>query len=828
MQKIFNPRTVAIFGASNNRVRVGYSVMKNVIGSGYEGVIYPINLKRKSIFGIKAYRSLIETGDEIDLAIVATPIATIARVIRHCGKNNVQGIVIVSQGFDESDNQNKEIISEIIELSEKYNIRIIGPNSLGFIRPSIKLNLSFANKMALPGNIAFISESNSVCNAFLDWSTSKGVGFSHFISIGSMLDVGYGDLIDYLSHDAQTSGIIIYMESITRARNFMSAARACAVDKPIIVLKSGKESDYSKLLMSNLETVVESKVAFEAAFKRSGIISVKTLGKLFSLSDVISKQPMPSSNRLAIITNAEAMGIIAANYLKKKGGYLACLSEESQSKLGEELAEKVTYDNSIHILEERSDEEFGLVSEACLKEDSIDALLIVISSGASTDKVKIAHSINEVSKNHKKPVFVSCVGSSDLGDNPFDSIGIPMFTTPEKAISVFIDLVKYNTNLRLLQETPVEIPSGFRPKTTDNKKLIEAVVADGRIAFDKSESLKFIENYQIPVKSSSEKEYEVDDKLKSDVTNDVVNDKFELIIGARKDDVFGPVIVFGTGGTMFEIYRDLSFGLPPLNMAQTRRIIEDTKIYDILKGYKGLKGVDIEKLQFLLYKLAHLIADFPEIKEIIINPYVVDYRSGVALDAKVLLDDIIIGDADEIKPFSHLVIAPYPDKYTYNYIMRDGTEVIIRPVKAEDEPLERDMFSYFSRETQYFRFMGYVKDTTHDMIVKFTNIDYDRELALVAEINRDGRRKMIGVVRIVNDIGNETTEYAIVVADPWQGKGLGNELTNRIMEVAKDRGIKKVYANVLKSNMTMLEMFKNRKFKIETLDATTYRVWKEI
>ncbi len=824
MQKLFNPRTVAIFGASNNEARVGYSVMKNVIGSGYEGVIYPINLKRKSIFGIKAYRSLMETGDKIDLAIVATPIATIGRVVKHCGKNNVRGIVIVSEGFDESNNQNKEIITEILELSKKYNIRIIGPNSMGFIRPSIKLNLSFANKMALPGNIAFISGSNSVCNAFLDWSLSKGVGVSHFISAGSMADVGYSDLIDYLNSDSETSGIIIYMESITRVRNFMSAARACVINKPIIVLKSEKRSDYSKLAMSDLDTIIRSEDAFETAFKRCGIISVKTLEKLFNLSDVISKQSMPSKNRLAIVTNTSEIGALAANYLREKGGNLAYLSEESKSKLDKEFSQKYIYDNSIHITRNCSEKDLGAISESCLKEEHIDAVLIIISASSSTDKTKIAHSINEVSKNHKKTVLVSCVGSSDFGDNPFDSIGIPMFTTPEKAISVFIDLAKYSTNLKLLQETPTEIPARFRPKTINNKKLIATAVSDGRIALNKEEALKFIENYQIPIT----KKHEVDDKLNSEIGNNGVNNKFKLIIGARKDEMFGPTIVFGMGGTMLEAYRDLSFGLPPLNMAQTKRIIENTKIYNILKGYKGRKGVDIEKLQFLLYKFAHLIADFPEVKEIVINPYVVDYKSGAALDVNVVLDDNTVENKNGIKPFSHLVIAPYPDKYIYKYTMQDGTSVLIRPIKAEDEPLEKEMFSYFSRETQYFRFMGYIKDTSHDMIVKFTNIDYDRELALVAEINRNDRRKMIGVVRIVNDIGNEATEYAIVIADPWQGKGLGSELTNRIMEIAKDKGIKKIYANVLKSNVTMLEMFKKRKFKIETLDATTYRVWKDI
>ncbi len=824
MQKIFNPGTVAIFGASNNESRVGYSVMKNVIGSGYEGIVYPINLKRKSIFGIRAYRSLTETGDKIDLAIVATPVRTIVSVVRHCGKNNVPGVVIVSPGFDESDSQSQEIITQIVELSNVYNIRVIGLNSLGFINPSVKLNLSFANKMALPGNIAFVSESNSICNAFLDWSLSKGVGFSHFISIGSMIDVGYGDLIDYLNSDSQTYAIVIYMESITGVRNFMSAVRACVVNKPIIVLKSGKKSDTLTGAMSDLDTIISSQVAFEAAFKRGGIISVDTLRQLFSLSDIISKQPIPKGNRLAIVTNACGIGVLTANYLVREGGDLASLSKGAKAKLDEKLEEKCVDDNSIYVLSEHAEEEFGLVSEACLQEDNVDAVLVIISSNSSIDKNKIAHSINEVSKTYKKTVLVSCVGSSEVADNPFDSIGIPMFITPEKAITAFIDLVKYNTNLRLLQETPPEIPIRFEPKTADNKKLIEEVLAEGRMIFNRGEAKRFLENYQIPVVKNLGKDHKGD----HNINVEVANDKFELIIGARKDDLFGPIIVFGMGGTMFDVYQDFSFGLPPLNMAQTRRIIEDTKIYKILKGYKGVKGVDIEKLQFLLYEFSHLVADFPEIKELIINPYSVDCELGAALDAKVVLDSSITGNEGNIEPFSHLVIAPCPDKYTYNYTMRDGTDVLIRPIKAEDEPLERDMFSYFSRETQYFRFMGYIKDTTHDMIVKFTNIDYDREMALVAEINRDGRRKMIGVVRIVNDIGNEATEYAIVVADPWQGKGLGSELTNRIMDIAKDRGIKKVYANVLKSNTTMLEMFKSRNFKIDVLDSTTYRVWKEI
>ncbi len=879
MKGIFNPKTIALFGASNRKESIGYSVMNSIIGAGYEGVVYPINVKRKSVFGIKAYKSIKDTNDSIDLAVIATPFRTIVDIVKQCGEYGVGGIIILTTVFKSG---TKDISQKIKKLAKEYYVRIIGPNSLGFIRPASKLNISLTNKMALKGNIAFISQSAGLATAILDWSIEEKVGFSHFISIGSIYDVEFGDLIDYLDTDPSTSSIIIYMESLANAKKFISAARAYSRNKPIFVLKADNRSHKVKIELSHSGTIMGSKFAYEAAFRRAGVVSVDTIDQLFNGAQALAKQPRPKTDKLTIITNSNGPGVLAFDLLKKLKGNIACLSESSCEELDKKLEKTIICNGIINIFGDASVEDYKTTTEICLNEENIDTLLIILTPQYQTDAAGVAEEIVALSKKYDKTILASWMGSEEVerGLQILDEGGIPTFLTPEKAVSTFMDMVKYTKLLTLLQETPYEIPSQFIPRTIENRRLMKSILDENRYVLNEMEAAKILKNYHIPViknllvkdaknagkiaeeigfpvvlkisspdilhksqvdgvalniisKKQAEEAYNKiinsvkiklpNAKIDGVLVEEMVNKKYELIIGAKKDPVFGPIILFGMGGIAVELFKDLDVGLPPLNMALAKRMIERTKIYQLLKGYRGMNGVDIKNIQFLLYKFAYLIMDFPEIKEIDINPYAIDEESGLVLDSRIILDkDYVESDKGE-EPYSHLVISPYPAQYIYNIKLKDGLEVTIRPIKPEDEPLEKEMFSNLSKETQYFRFFGYIKDITHEMLVKYTQIDYEREMALMAEITENGKKKMIGVVRVVNDKDDLSAEFAIVVADPWQGLGLGSKLMDLILDITKKKGLKSIYAVVLKENETMVEMFKKRGFILKSIDISTYK-----
>ncbi len=848
MDKLFNPKTVAVFGATNNEESVGYAIMNNLVGSGYQGVVYPINLKRKSVFGIRAYKTLKDTEDEIDLAVIATPSATVPGIVEQCGEYKVGGILIISAGFLEAGEEGKKMVESIKKTAKKYNIPIIGPNCLGFIKPSIKLNVSFANKMALPGNIALISQSGALCTAILDWSISENVGFSHFISIGSMIDVSFGDLIDYLDKDPNTSSIIIYMESMTKSSKFFSAARAFSRNKPILVLKAGKSEAGAKVALSHTGTLAGSDIAFESAFKRAGMVSVETIDQLFNAAQALSKQPRPKGDRLAIVTNAGGPGVLATDLLVKLGGQLAPLSDDAIHDLNKILPPMWSHNNPIDVLGDASEIEYGGALEVLIQENTIDAILVILTPQAMTDPVAIAKEVVRISKKYNKTILASWMGSADVkeGQEILDQGKIPTFVVPEKAVTTFMDMVKYTKNIDLLYQTPANIPSQFAPEKEKTRELFKKIVAENRYILNETEAKEVLRNYQIPVTQfelattedeaeaiaekigyplvmkiaspdilhktdaggvalgieskeiarkkfrkimESARNYKPDADIHGVMIEEMVDKKFELIIGSKKDPIFGPIIIFGMGGVAVEVFKDLNVALPPLNMALAQRLIENTKIYKLLQGYRGMKGVDIKSIQFLLYKFAYLIMDFPEIKEIDINPFAVDEHSGVVLDAKIVLDEEAI--ENNVQAYDHLMIAPYPAEFTYNVKLLDDTEVLIRPIKPEDEPNEKEMFANFSKQTLYFRFFGYIKDITHDMLTRFTQIDYNREMALIGEIVEEGKTKMIGVSRIVSDLENHTAEFAIVVADPWQGKGVGAHLMDKILEVARKKESKR-------------------------------------
>ncbi len=871
LDKIFNPKSIAVIGASDQEGSVGHALMDNLLNSDFAGVVYPVNVKRPSVHSIKAYNSVKDIPDKVDLAIIATPARTVPGVIAECGEAAVPGAVIISAGFKEVGGEGVEMSKKILAIAKTAGIRIIGPNCLGFIKPSLHLNASFAGKMALPGKIAFISQSGALCTAILDWSVKNNVGFSHFVSIGEMLDIGFHDLIDYFGDDPKTESILIYMESLSDARRFMSAARAVSRNKPIILLKVGRSEAGAKAARSHTGSLAGNDAVFNAAFKRAGIIRVDTAVGLFHCAKALAMQPRPRGNRVAVITNAGGPGVIATDSLIYSGGEIAGLEEQTIAKLDKFLPGSWSRGNPVDILGDAEPARYRQAVEICLADKNADAVLVILTPQAMTDPSAVARELVTIRNSQGKTILASWMGGADVaeGREILETGHIPVYRTPEDAILSFTYIYNYSRNLELLYETPATIPHAFKPKIAANRKLLAEIIESGRFALTEAEAKRLLANYQIPVlehavAASAAQAAQAAHKIgfpvvmkimspdiihKTDVGGVCLDIKtpeearraydkimassrravpqadirgvfieamrtkrYELLIGSKKDPTFGPAILFGMGGVAVEVFKDTNVGLPPLNMSLSQRLIEDTKVYKLLKGYRGMPGVDIGAIQFLLYKFAYLLADFPEIKEIDINPFGVDEHGGFVLDAKVLLDKNI--SAGEIKPYSHLVISPYPKEYISRFTLKNGQTAVLRPIRPEDEPLEAEMFENFSKTTQHHRFFGLIKDITHEMLVRYTQIDYDREIALIAELSENKEKKMAGVARLIADPYSESAEFAIVVADPWQRQGLGHRFTGEILKIARQRGIKTVWGKFYADNKAMTAIFTTHGFKI--------------
>ncbi len=866
LEKIFQPKSIAAIGASDQEGTVGNALIKNLLQGSFSGNVYPVNPGHATIQGLKSYQKVGEIPETIDLAVIATPAKVVPTLVEECGQAGVGGLVILSAGFAEAGEAGKLMYQQILKTAKKYNMRVIGPNCLGFINPSMGINASFAADMALPGKIAFISQSGALCTGILDWSLDQNVGFSHFVSIGSMVDVGFADLIDYFGSDPHTSSILIYMESLKDVRRFMSAARAFARNKPIILLKSGKSEEGAKASLSHTGALAGNDEVFRAAFRRAGIMQVDTIEQLFDFAQALATQPLPRGNRLAIVTNAGGPGVLATDYLSSNGGQLAELSRHTMSRLDEILPPHWSHGNPVDVLGDADATKYQEAIQACVEDENVDATLVILTPQEVTDAQAIAEAL--VAKKGRKPILACWMGEGEVkaGREILEVGKVPNYRYPENAVDVFLKMYRYSRNLELLYETPPNVPEKMTFERAAAKALIQGVMAEGRNQLTELEAKQLLNYYDIPTPqgkvvrsaeeaasyaseigfpvvmkiASSEIAHKTDvggvmlhindeqsakeafQKIMNNVqahcsdaelegvrVEKMIDKKYELLIGSKKDPIFGPVIVFGTGGVLVELYKDTSMGLPPLNMALAQRIIENTKVYKLLKGYRGMPGVEIEAVQFLLVKFAYLLIDLPEIQEIDINPFAIDEYGGLALDAHIVLDQNYQDSAQ--KPYSHLVISPYPS-YKKEITLRNGQKAKLRAIKPEDEPIEATMFDDVSEESMYRRFFTSSFDVSHNSLIRDTQIDYDREIAIIALVVEDGIEKMAGVVRVISDPWRENGEYAILVADPWQQQGLGSALTDFIIEISQKRGIQKLYAEVLNINGVMSHMLRKRGF----------------
>lgn len=885
LKRLFQPQSIAVIGASDNKESVGYVVMNNLLEGQFKGKITPVNLRHRKVQGLDGYYRIGDLPEAPDLAVITTPAYAVLQVVRECGEAGVGGLAILSAGFSELDEEGRHRLERIQQISREYDMRVLGPNGLGFINPHLSINASFSPHMAKPGNIAFISQSGALGIATLDWAVEQGVGFSYFISVGNMADVGFADLIDFFGTDHRTSCILIYMESLKEPRRFMSAARAFARYKPVIVLKAGRSLEGRRAAHSHAGVLVGSDAGYTEAFRRSGIIRVPTISQLFNCAQSLAMQPRPTGKRLAILTNAVGPGVLATDYLIASEGELAELTDKTYGKLNEALPVNWSHSNPVNVLGDANHELYANALKALLQDTNVDAVLVILTYHVITDPEAVARAVVKTSKPSRKTVLAAWMGERGVekAREILEEGNVPNYRYPESAVDVFLNMYQYNRNLEALFETPSEEPEQFKPHKKKAAEIIRQVQLQGRhqmmeheakalmacydlevtkykLAKNVEEAVAFAEECTYPVvlkvatpdiyhksdiggvrlnlrnaesvRSAFEeimnnfKDQVPDAEVHGIVVEPMVKLPFELLIGARKDPVLGPIIAFGTGGIAVEVYRDTRLGLPPLNMALAQQLIERTKIYPLLKGYRKREGVDLENLAFILCKFAYLLMDFPQIREIDINPLAIGEQEAVVLDAHVILDEQV--PDNKPKPYSHLIISPYPGRYKKWITAKNGKRVFLRPIRPEDEPMELAMVNSSSKESLYYRFFGYVPKMTHELIIRFTQIDYDREMAIIALVKENNTERMIGVVRIIADPWGEDAEYAILVDDKWQGQGIGGQMTDYIVEIARDMQLKRIYATVLSSNKGMLGLFRKKGFTVKREDFETFKIELEL
>lgn len=876
LNAIFRPRSVAVVGASENPSSVGRTVLWNLISNPFGGTVYPVNPKRPNILGIKTYPTVKDLPETVDLAVITSPSVTVPDIVRDCVEAGIPGALVLSSGFREIGPEGADLERQIVEHASRGNIRLIGPNCLGVMNPSTGLNATFAGAMARPGTVGFLSQSGALCTAVLDWSLRDQVGFSAFVSLGSMLDIGWGDLIDYLGDDPRTRSIVIYMESIGDARKFLSAAREVAMNKPIIVLEAGRTAQAARAAASHTGALTGSDEVLDAAFRRCGVLRVDSIADIFSMAEVLAKQPRPQGPRLAIVTNAGGPGVLATDSLIARGGELAELSQETLRALDECLPPAWSRGNPVDILGDATPDRYARAVEIVSRDPNADGLLVVLSPQSMTDPTRTADKLKTHARLPNKPILASWMGGVSVaaGEGILSRANIPTFEHPDTAARAFCSMWAYSYNLRGIYETPSITDDHFHhePDRDLARRIIADALASGRCLLDEHESKRILSAYSIPtvhtLVATDESEaiahanqigYPVAVKLLSrtithktdvggvqlDVANDagvasafrrirqlvsrkasaadflgvsvqtmIRRDGYELIVGSAPDPQFGPVILFGTGGQLVEVFRDRALALPPLNTTLARRMMEQTRIYQALRGVRGRLPIDLPELERVLVRFSQLIVEQPWIREIDINPLHAAPEQITALDARVLLHPPTSSEADLPRP----AIRPYPTQYASPWTMRNGDRVFVRPIRPEDETLLVEFHQLLSEESVYSRYFQALKLSQrigHERLTRICFIDYDREMALVAERRpRPGVHQILAVGRLSRVYGTADAEFALLVADPFQNLGLGQELLLRLLQVARDERIPRVVGQMLVENRSMQRLCEKLGFRV--------------
>ncbi len=880
LDALFEAQSVAVIGATDRPGTVGRTVLQNLLHPSFHGNVYPVNPNRAKILGLKAFKSIRDVPQRVDLAVLATPAATIARLVGECVDAGARSAVVISAGFKERGVEGAELEDQIKAQLARGSMRLVGPNCLGIMNPSVGLNATFAGEAPRPGSVAFLSQSGALLTAILDWSAREQVGYSAIVSTGSMLDVGWGDLIYHFGDDPRTKSILIYMESVGDARSFISAAREVALSKPIIVIKAGSSEAGSRAAASHTGALTGSDEVLEAAFRRSGVLRVRNISDLFHMAEVLGKQPRPRGPRLTILTNAGGPGVLATDSLLANGGEVAPLSDETMEALNSFLPPHWSHNNPIDVLGDADSERYGKALEIAAKDPDSDGLLAILCPQGMTDPSAVASRLKAYAHTTGKPLLASWMGgvSTAEGIAILNSAGIPAFLYPDTAARAFTYMWRYTYNLRSLYETPSlgEGPELDETARTRVRQMILEVRSQARTLLNEFESKKLLSLYGIPtvdtrvagsadeavalardlgfpvvlkvfsnsithktdaggVKLNLPDETAVREAyhaIQSSVSEKVGASQFggvtvqpminregyELILGSSVDPQFGPVLLFGSGGQLVEVYKDRALALPPLNTTLAQRMMEQTRVFAALKGVRGRKPVDLVALESLLVRFGQLVIEQPWIAEIDINPLLASPDRLLALDARIVLHKPSTPEEQLPKP----AIRPYPMQYVFRSKISDGSEITIRPIRPEDEPLMIAFHGTLSERTVYLRYFSAVslrKRVDHERLLRICFGGYDREIVLVAETKdaATSERKILGVGRL-NKLrtDNNEAEVAVMVADAYQKQGLGSELLRRCIQVGREEKLQRLVAELLRDNVGMEKLFRRFGFAFRT------------
>jgi len=872
LEHLFNPTGIAVFGASESAVSVGSKVHANLLAGEFGGAIVPINPKYESVRGQTCYDRITDVPDDIDLAVIATPASTIPGIIRDLGAAGVGAAIVLSAGFREAGQDGRDLETELKDAARTAGVRFLGPNCVGLVRPWLGMNATFLNSGAPKGKLAVVSQSGALCSAIVDWAEPHHLGFSAIVSLGNSANVDFGEALHFLSTDANTDAILLYVEGINRAPDFLSALRIAARSKPVIVLKSGRHQQSSKAASTHTGALIGSDAVFDAALSRSGAVRANTFGQFFAAAEILSADKRAGGKRLGIITNGGGAGVLAADRAGDMGLEVAAISDKTIETLDKVLPPYWSRANPIDILGDASEEKYSAAVKACLDDPNLDGILVMLTPQAMTDAKSTAKAVvKAVPKRSQKPVLACWMGESSVeeGRKVLSQNGIPDFTTPERAVEAFSYLAQHHRHQRLALEVPEPLTDTGIHDLEGARMIINTALREGRGLLNDIESKAILRIFNIPTNMTIEAEtaaealvaaetvgFPVAMKIlspqiphKSDVGGvrlslssaaDVVNafhqitrqarerrpeaviegvtvermaqidDARELVIGASRDPVFGPVIMFGAGGTMVELLRDTAFALPPLNTVLANRLIDQTRAARLLEAFRDRRVADRDAVVEVLLRVSDMICELPEITELDLNPLFAGPDGVVSVDARIAIQRPPSKDG----PYDHMAIHPYPRHLVQKSHLPDGRSLTIRPIRPEDAEAERTFVSGLSPQARRFRFLGANKELSPKMLAQFTQIDYRTEMALVAVIGERTEQEQIGVARYAINPDRRSCEFAIIVSDKVQNQGIGTRLMKALMDAAREHELTVMEGTVLKENEPMLQLMQELGFTI--------------
>lgn len=873
LDHLFSPSAIAVFGASERPDAVGNRVFHNLCNEGFPGSVYAINPKHKKVLDQPCYPSLKAVANPVQLAVITTPARTIPKIIRDCGMYGVRAAIIISAGFGEADKRGKALEKSVLKTAKKFNIRILGPNCLGLIHPTAGVNATFSKNSARPGQLALVSQSGALCTSILDWASAQEIGFSTIVSLGAAADVNFGDILDYLAQDPETRAILLYVEGIRDARSFMSGLRIAARMKPVVVLKAGRHAEGSRAAVTHSGAMIGADDVFDAALQRAGVVRARTIEQLFAAAQLLATRHRVVGNRLAIVTNGGGLGVMATDRAIDLGVALPSLSDDTIARLNKVLPAHWSHANPVDLLGDAPPLRYQVAVDACLDDPGVDGVLVMLSPQAMTDPLACAQTVVDAQNINDKPILTCWMGEHhvEAANQLFAQHHLPSFPNPESSVEAFAYLTNHYQNQQQLVQVPGPLVASSDPDIKTAQAIIRKVLKKKRNLLNSAESKALLKTFSIPVteiiecrsanaalKAAESMDFPLAMKInskdishKSDVGGVRLNignslvlasvfDELiadvqikrpeakidgvtlesmyspihgrELLIGVISDPVFGPAITFGAGGIQVEILRDRAAAIPPLNRFLAEKMISQTHIAGLLKEFRHMPAINMDALVQVLRHVSEMICELPEIKALDINPLIADERGVVALDARIVVEK----PASSSEPYHHMAIHPYPSHLVSSYQLDNGIKLKIRPIRPEDASLEQSFVRELSTESKHFRFMQGLNELTQQMLVRFTQLDYNRELALIAVQEHADTETELAVARYVTNPDGESCEFALVVADNWHNKGIGSRLMNALFDAARQRGLKTMDGEILANNRNMISLVKRLGFEVHS------------